>query len=195
MQAVGLQTYIWNNNIRSTLLLIGFPILLLGMVFFLTLGMIWARMLPSGYEYGGAVPFALHLMIGAAPAAILVAAIWFAIAYVFNQAIIDFATGSRPASREEEPRAYNLLENLCISRGLRMPTLRVIETEGMNAFASGLHEGRFSVTVTRDVPVWSNFWIGLGLLLIYPIYCWTRAWMFERARWGESDFAPVGSDD
>ena len=29
MQAVGLQTYIWNNNIRSVLLLIGFPILLL----------------------------------------------------------------------------------------------------------------------------------------------------------------------
>ena len=40
---VGLQTYIWNNNIRSALLLIGFPVLLLGMVFFLTLGMIWAR--------------------------------------------------------------------------------------------------------------------------------------------------------
>ena len=55
MQAVGLQTYIWNNNIRSVLLLIGFPILLLGMVFCLTLGMIVARLLPSGYEYGGAV--------------------------------------------------------------------------------------------------------------------------------------------
>jgi heat shock protein HtpX len=151
MQAVGLQTYIWNNNLRSVLLLIGFPILLLAMVFCLTLGMIWARMLPSGYDYGGAVPFALHLMIAAAPAAILVAVVWFVIAYVFNQAIIDFATGSRPASRDEEPDAYNLLENLCISRGLTMPTLRVIETEGMNAFASGLHEGRFSVTVTRGL--------------------------------------------
>src|SRR5580692_8913251 len=151
MQAVGLQTYIWNNNIRSVLLLIGFPILLLAMVFSLTLGMIWARMLPSGYEFGGAVPFALHLMWSAAPLAIVVALVWFAIAYVFNQAIIDFATGSRPASRDEEPDAYNLLENLCISRGLTMPTLRVIETEGMNAFASGLHEGRFSVTVTRGL--------------------------------------------
>jgi len=151
VQAFGLQTYIWNNNIRSGLLLIGFPILLLGMVFFLTLGMIWSGMLPTGYEYGGAVPFALHLMIGAAPAAIAVAAIWFAIAYVFNQAIIDFATGSRPVAREDEPRAYNLLENLCISRGLRMPTLRVIETDALNAFASGLHEGRFSVTVTRGL--------------------------------------------
>ena len=151
MQAVGLQTYIWNNNIRSVLLLIGFPFLLLGMVFFLTLGMIWARMLPSGDGYGGAIPYALHLMIAAAPLAIVVALVWFAIAYVFNQAIIDFATGSRPVTRTEEPDAYNLLENLCISRGLRAPTLRVIETEGMNAFASGLHEGRFSVTLTRGL--------------------------------------------
>src|SRR5580658_2450795 len=132
MQAVGLQTYIWNNNIRSALLLIGFPILLLGMLFCLTLGMIWARLLPTGYEYGGAIPFALHLMVQAAPAAIVVALIWFAIAYVFNQQIIDFATGSRPVTREEEPVCWNLLENLCISRGLKMPMMRLIETEGMN---------------------------------------------------------------
>ena len=32
-----------------------------------------------------------------------------------------------------------------------MPTLRVVETDEMNAFASGLHEGRFSVTVTRGI--------------------------------------------
>jgi heat shock protein HtpX len=70
---------------------------------------------------------------------------------VFNQAIIDFATGSRPVSRAEQPDTYNLLENLCISRGLKMPTLRLIETDGMNAFASGLHEGRFSITVTRGL--------------------------------------------
>ena len=87
----------------------------------------------------------------AAPAAIVVAIVWFVIAYFFNQLIIDFATGSRKVTREEEPVAYNLLENLCISRGLNLPTLRVVETEGMNAFASGLHEGRFNVTVTRGL--------------------------------------------
>src|SRR5580693_7354276 len=107
MQAVGLQTYIWNNNIRSALLLIGFPILLLGMVFFLVLGMIWARMLPPGYEYGGDVAEALALMWQAAPAAIVVSVVWFAIAYFFNQTIIDFATGSRPLARADEPRPYN----------------------------------------------------------------------------------------
>jgi len=151
VQAIGLQTYIWNNNIRSAVLLVGFPILLIGMVFFLTLGMIWAGMLPPGEAYGGDVNEALGLMWGAAPAAIIVAAIWFVIAYFFNETIIDFATGSRQLTREEEPRAYNLLENLCISRGLNMPKLRVIETDEMNAFASGLHDGRFSVTVTRGI--------------------------------------------
>ena len=151
MQAVGLQTYIWNNNIRSILLLIGFPILLIGMVFFLTLGMIWSGLLPPGDQYGGAVGEALGLMVQAAPMAILVSAVWFVVAYFFNQQIIEFATGSQPLTREAEPRAYNLLENLCISRGLTPPTLRVIETDGLNAFASGLHEGHFSVTVTRGL--------------------------------------------
>jgi heat shock protein HtpX len=149
--ALGLQTYIWNNNIRSALLLIGFPILLLGMVFCLTLGMIWAGMLPPGEYNDGGVTEAFGLMWQAAPLAVTVAIVWFVIAYFFNQTIIDFATGSRPLTREEEPRAYNLLENLCISRGLTMPTLRVIETDEMNAFATGLHEGKFSVTVTRGI--------------------------------------------
>jgi heat shock protein HtpX len=149
--ALGLQTYIWNNNIRSALLLIGFPILLLGMVFCLTLGMIWAGMLPPGDYNDGGVTEALSLMWSAAPLAITVAIVWFVIAYFFNQTIIDFATGSRPLTREAEPRAYNLLENLCISRGLTMPTLRVIETDEMNAFATGLHEGKFSITVTRGI--------------------------------------------
>ena len=62
--ALGLQTYIWNNNIRSALLLIGFPVLLLGMVFCLTLGMIWAGMLPPGDEYGGdLLPRPCRLMV------------------------------------------------------------------------------------------------------------------------------------
>src|SRR5579885_1546921 len=122
------------------------------MVFFLTLGLLWAGYDPGDiYTYGGAVPAALHLMLAAAPAALVVALVWFAIAYVFNEAIIEFATGSKAVTREQEPQLYNCLENLCISRGLNMPKLRVIETEGMNAFASGLHEGRFNVTVTRGL--------------------------------------------
>ncbi|HEY5107074.1 MAG TPA: M48 family metallopeptidase [Caulobacteraceae bacterium] len=151
MQAVGLQTYIWNNNIRSAVLLAGFPVLLVGMVFVLTLGMIWGGLLPSTGTSAGDMAYALRLLAAAAPAAIAVAAIWFAIAYVFNQSIIDMATGSRKIERADQPDLYNLLENLCISRGMKTPAIRIIETDGMNAFASGLHEGRFSITVTRGL--------------------------------------------
>ncbi len=151
MRAVGLQTYIWNNNIRSGLLLAGFPLLLVGMVFVITLGMIWGHLLPSSGTAAGDMRYAGGLLVASAPAAIAVALIWFAIAYVFNQAIIDMATGSRKVERADERQFYNLLENLCISRGMKTPTPRVIETDALNAFASGLHEGRFSVTVTRGL--------------------------------------------
>ncbi len=151
MRAVGLQTYIWNNNIRSGLLLVGFPLLLVGMVFVITLGMIWGHLLPSSGTAAGDMMYAGGLLVASAPAAIAVALVWFAIAYVFNQAIIDMATGSRKVERADEPQFFNLLENLCISRGMKTPTPRVIETDALNAFASGLHEGRFSVTVTRGL--------------------------------------------
>jgi heat shock protein HtpX len=151
MHAVGLRTYIWNNNIRSGLLLAGFPILLLGMVYVITLGMIGARMLPTTGTTGGDLAYAASLMAASAPLAIVAAGVWFAIAYFFNQSIIDMATGAHRVERSQEPVFYNLLENLCISRGLTMPAARVIEADGMNAFASGLQQGRFSVTVTRGL--------------------------------------------
>src|SRR3984885_12193852 len=34
---------------------------------------------------------------------------------------------------------------------MKTPTLRIIENEDLNAFASGLHEGQFSITVTRGL--------------------------------------------
>ncbi|HXU99426.1 MAG TPA: M48 family metallopeptidase [Caulobacteraceae bacterium] len=152
MGAVGLQTYIWNNNLRSILLLVAFPLLLLAMVFVLTLGMIWSGFLPPpAYGSGGSIGEAVGFMAAAAPLALAVAGVWFLIAYFFNQTIVDLATGARVVERSEEPEFYNLLENLAISRGMKTPTPRVIETDALNAFASGLHEGRFSVTVTRGL--------------------------------------------
>lgn len=146
MQALGLQTYIWNNNLRSILLLAGFPVLLLGILAALEAAAAAAGLVQIPPQAGLA-----GLILGSAPLAIVAAGVWFAIAYLFNQTIIDGVTGARPVERKDAPELYNLLENLCISRGLKTPTLRIIETDGMNAFASGLHEGRFSVTVTRGL--------------------------------------------
>ena len=73
------------------------------------------------------------------------------IAYKFHQAMIDAVTGGREVTRQEEPRLYNLLENLCISRGITMPKLKIIEDDALNAFATGLNEKQYSITVTRGL--------------------------------------------
>lgn len=151
MGAFGLYTHIQANNLRSAILLAGFPVLLLGMVYALTLGLIGAGILPATGTPGGDMARAGQMMIACAPLALGVAGVWFLIAWLGNSAIIDLATGARKVTRDQEPALYNLLENLCISRGVPMPSLRIIDSEALNAFASGVNEAQYSVTVTRGL--------------------------------------------
>jgi heat shock protein HtpX len=112
----------------------------------------WVRMPYDVYESGGGpFAYALQATIQSLPVAIAVAVGWFVIAYFANQTIIDLVTGAQPVERKDNPDLYNLLENLCVSRGLKTPTLRIIDSPDLNAFASGLHEGQFSITVTRGL--------------------------------------------
>src|SRR5204862_2732694 len=46
---------------------------------------------------------------------------------------------------------YNLLENLCISRGIPMPKLKLVDSEALNAFATGLNRGQYAVSVTTGL--------------------------------------------
>jgi heat shock protein HtpX len=85
------------------------------------------------------------------PVAMIAALVWFVIAYFTHQTLIRMATGARGIGRAEAPKLYNALENLCISRGLPMPALQLIETPALNAYASGLREGQYVVAVTRGL--------------------------------------------
>jgi heat shock protein HtpX len=77
--------------------------------------------------------------------------IWIFIAYQFHQSMIDAVTGASEVTRQQEPRLYNILENLCISRGITMPTLRVSEDPALNAFSTGLNQKQYSITVMRGL--------------------------------------------
>jgi heat shock protein HtpX len=152
MRAVGLRTHIWANNTRSTLLLAGFPVMLVGVIFGVQLILMGIGYLPnSGGTLEQDIALAVSMLWATIPLAIVVAGVWFAIAWSSNQAIIDVMTGARKVERTAEPQLYNLLENLAISRGLTTPTLRIIEQPELNAYASGLREGHYSVTVTRGL--------------------------------------------
>jgi heat shock protein HtpX len=151
-QAVGLKTHIWANNTRSALLLAGFPVLIVLILYGAQLVLMGMGIIQgTGGSLGDDMASAGGMLATTVPLAIVISGIWFAIAYMGNQAMIDAMTGAKKVERKDNPELYNLLENLCISRGLRTPTLRIIETPELNAYASGLHEGRYSVTVTRGL--------------------------------------------
>jgi heat shock protein HtpX len=80
-----------------------------------------------------------------------IAVVWVLIGYLFNDSIIHMATGAVAVTRQEQPQLYNLLENLCISRGLATPKLYVIDSEVMNAYASGIDDKSYAITVTSGL--------------------------------------------
>ena len=146
--AAGLKTHIWNNNLRSVVLLVLFPVLLLFLFFGLTV--LWTGV-TSDTDVVGGLQLAVERLPGAAPFALAGSAAWFGVAWFGHQAMIDRATGARAVTQSEEPVAYRLMENLCISRGMTMPALKVMEVPQMNAFASGLREKNYAVTLTRGL--------------------------------------------
>jgi len=77
--------------------------------------------------------------------------IWFIIAYFANTSIINSATGSEPLSRMENKRVYNLVENLCMSQGMKMPKINIINDDSLNAFASGINERTYTVSLSRGI--------------------------------------------
>ena len=141
MTYVGIQTQIRRNNFNSVLLVIAFPLVLLGMVYaFLYFTSQQSDPQIINDSFVNAMPFVL---IGTS--------IWFAIAWFFHNSMIRSATGSKPLERMENKRVYNLVENLCISKGMKIPQIFVIEDDSLNAFASGINENTYSVSLSRGI--------------------------------------------
>jgi heat shock protein HtpX len=148
-EAYGLYSHIQTNRYRSAILIAGLFLLVYLLVFAFTLAF-------NGFAIGDeplAYIFdeALSQFVWLIPWATLATGLWVLIGYRFHQGMIDRSTGAKDVSREEEPRLYNLLENLCISRGITMPKLQIIETDVMNAYASGMNEKQYRIAITRGL--------------------------------------------
>jgi heat shock protein HtpX len=147
-QAYGLYTHIRANRTRSMLLLGGLFLLVYVMVF---AGALAGRALTTDASLQWYMRGAWHDLGRAWPYATIGTLLWVFIAYKFHQSMIDAVTGARDVSRKEEPRLYNLLENLCISRGIPMPKLKIMDAPELNAFATGLTQPQYAITVTSGL--------------------------------------------
>jgi heat shock protein HtpX len=149
MRYIGLDKQIRKNNFNSLLLLIAFPVLLLAMmyaaVYFIT------KNQNAHAESYDTIYDPTNIFFNTAPVVLVAVGIWFLIAWVGHSAFIRLATGSKPLERKENKRVYNLIENLCIQSGMTMPKVYVIEDDSLNAFASGINEKTFSVSLSRGI--------------------------------------------
>ena len=152
MAYVGLQSQIRRNNFSSGLLLVLFPVVLLALSF------LFFYLLAHFSGSAENIPYpepakeqAVQNFVRSAPLIIGCTVIWFLIAYFANTAMIQAATGSRSLERTENKRIYNLVENLCISQGIPMPKINVIEDDSLNAFASGINRSTYTVSLSRGI--------------------------------------------
>lgn len=148
MEYVGIQTQQRRNNARSILLLVLFPILVLGLI--LLFCFLLALLLNDG-SAEGISQWVWSMFLETAPWAVAGVALWFIIAYFTNTRIISKATHSRPLERRENKKIYNMVENLCMTQGMPMPRINVIDDPSLNAFASGINEKTYTVTLTTGI--------------------------------------------
>ena len=148
MAAAGLKTHIWNNNLNSIGLLVLYPVILMGIVW--SCAAVVGAM-TGGAQNGFAVHFAGDVLYDFWPMIVTACLIWFMIAWFFHTRMIRKLAHSHPVTRTEEPELYNLLENLSITAGIPTPKLEIIESHARNAFASGIDQKSYTVTVTRGL--------------------------------------------
>src|SRR6202789_3010789 len=141
MAAYGLYTHIQSNRRRSIALLAGLFFLVYVLVY---AGALVAAALSVNADLNTLLQIAWINLLQAAPFATVGTVLWVVIAYFFHQNMIDAITGGREVQRADQPRLYNLLENLCISRGIAMPKLKVIESNSLNSFATGMNAKQYS---------------------------------------------------
>lgn len=71
--------------------------------------------------------------------------------YWYSDKIVLVMSGAHPLKREENLELYRIVENLCITAGLKMPKLYVISDESPNAFATGRNQEHSAVAVTSGL--------------------------------------------
>lgn len=147
-QAFGLYSHIRNNNTRSVVLIGGLFVLVVMVTFAITL-IIDGSSRPGSLQ--DHLAYAGERTLIYAPIALILTGIWVMIGFGANTAMIAWASGAEGLTREDNPRLWRLTENLCISRGMPVPRLAIIDTDALNAFASGVNEQQYTVTVTRGL--------------------------------------------
>ncbi len=121
-----------DSNIRKTRILIA-----LFLVFVVGIGVFLNEYMGYGYE---SVVIALVISLFMS---------W--LSYYHSDKIALRSTGAHEISKEENPYVYRMVENLCITAGMPVPKVHMINSPALNAFATGRDPEHASIALTTGI--------------------------------------------
>ncbi len=108
-----------------------------------------AGQLPSSAEHP--VLFLSSWGLLAASGLLLLSLIWTWIAFKRGDRIVMKMTGAKLAHPDTDLQLHNVVEEMALAAGISKPTVYIIDTDAMNAFATGMSPARASIAVTRGL--------------------------------------------
>lgn len=122
-----MQSFKAENQRKTTLLLIWFPVVLL-LIFWVVLTLFFTDT--------GSWNDWWNLTMKYFPIVLVGLGIWGAVSFYMQKDIMFWLSGAKPITRKDNPEVYNIVENLCISKWLPMPKIAIMDEPWMNAFAT-----------------------------------------------------------
>lgn len=71
--------------------------------------------------------------------------------YWFSDKIVLSSAGAQLIEKKDNPELYRLVENLCLSSGMPLPKIYIMNEEQPNAFATGRDEKHAVIAVTKGL--------------------------------------------
>ena len=136
-------------NRRNTVWLI-LILLLLGGGFGYVLGWAGGTYTQSRFEYVDLLAFSMPGGIGAL-IFLSIGMIATTVTFAAGDKVVLALNNARVVSAEEEPLLHNVVEEMAIAAGLPKPRVAIIESQAMNAFATGIYADNAAIGVTRGL--------------------------------------------
>jgi heat shock protein HtpX len=121
-----------DSNKRKTLLLVAIFI---------------AFIVAIGYFVGVYMGYGYGYLIGA----ITLSLVMSLTSYYKGDKIALASTGAKAIEKVDNPYVYRMVENLCITAGMPMPKVHIIDSPAMNAFATGRDPEHASIALTTGI--------------------------------------------
>ena len=102
-------------------------------------------------ETSSAVPLLSKAGVAAAGLMAAVSVGWSAISLAFGDKMVLAMANAKQIDKADAPQLYNVVEEMAIAAGVPMPKVMVLETDALNAFATGSKPGSGTIAVTRGL--------------------------------------------